>query len=455
VSKGFKEQTYLSSISRVSAQFMRGFFQVIPTASTSDAHADKLSVVDVSDKEFDNSPPDLDAAVRLGYESDLADDEPINMVSEDEGGDLDGADSKESNEPRRKRRRTLEVPVTVQRRLAGDIRRKELGKALDTIEKFIKSRKTAFPGGDHGLQAQRARAIQSYLQLIVRKGFKGVNASEMAAMTHGFGKTNGGRLIRQWGNNWMKNQELPLSERGCHVKVTSLLDDPNISNEILSYLRSNKWATHPKKLAAFHNNELLPAEAEKYVKNIVDKEMPRAMKRHLELELFPRICMKVGKGISVSTARRWMFRHGFHYMQYKKALYFDGHERPDVVHYRQNIFLPAMEKYRLRLVEYEIGEVSKEVSKPFLPGVRKLVLCAHDESTMQANDGMKAGWGPEGEQPLLKKGPGRGSHRSDIICSTFGWLKEAGQQLEYGKNYDGYWTGELFVQQVSGFNFFE
>ena len=114
-----------------------------------------------------------------------------------------------------------------------------------------------------------------------------------------------------------------------------------------------------------------------------------------------------------------------------------------------------MEKYKLRLVEYEVGNVSEEFFKPLPPGVQKLVLCAHDESTMQANDGMKAGWGPEGEQPLLKKGPGWGSHRSDIICSTVGWLKEAGQQLEYGKFYDGYWTGELFVQQVSSFLSYE
>jgi hypothetical protein len=26
-----------------------------------------------------------------------------------------------------------------------------------------------------------------------------------------------------------------------------------------------------------------------------------------------------------------------------------------------------------------------------------------------------------------------------------GWLEE---ELEYGKKYDGYWTGELFVKQV-------
>jgi hypothetical protein len=30
----------------------------------------------------------------------------------------------------------------------------------------------------------------------------------------------------------------------------------------------------------------------------------------------------------------------------------------------------------------------------------------------------------------------------------FGWLKDASQSLEYGKNYEEYWTGEMFVKQV-------
>jgi len=33
----------------------------------------------------------------------------------------------------------------------------------------------------------------------------------------------------------------------------------------------------------------------------------------------------------------------------------------------------------------------------------------------------------------FEEGAGRGSHRSDVICSTFGWLKNAGVQIEYGK----------------------
>jgi hypothetical protein len=119
-----------------------------------------------------------------------------------------------------------------------------------------------------------------------------------------------------------------------------------------------------------------------------------------------------------------------------------------VIKYRQETFLPAMEIYRERLVEYKMGAPTELVEKQLLPGVRKLVLVAHDESTNTANDGPKASWVLEGEQPILKKGAGRGSHRSDVICSTHGWLANAGVQLEYGKNYEGYWTGEMFVAQV-------
>ena len=74
---------------------------------------------------------------------------------------------------------------------------------------------------------------------------------------------------------------------------------------------------------------------------------------------------------------------------------------------------------------------------------------AHDESTSTANDGPKASWVQDGEQPILKKGAGRGCHQSDVICLTFGWLEHAGVQIEYGKNYDGFWTGEMFIKQVT------
>ena len=94
-----------------------------------------------------------------------------------------------------------------------------------------------------------------------------------------------------------------------------------------------------------------------------------------------------------------------------------------------------MEYQRVEESHYETFE---SVVKSLPDGVRTLVLCAHDESTMQANDGDKAEWGPDNEQPLLKKGVGCGSHWSDVICVMVDWLEEAGQQLKYGKFYDGY-----------------
>ncbi|TFK91105.1 hypothetical protein K466DRAFT_483432 [Polyporus arcularius HHB13444] len=57
-------------------------------------------------------------------------------------------------------------------------------------------------------------------------------------------------------------------------------------------------------------------------------------------------------------------------------------------------------------------------------------------------------WLLNGESPIKKKGPGRGLHQSDFICSTVGWLSEASVTLEYGKNHEGFWNGELFCKQL-------
>lgn len=102
-----------------------------------------------------------------------------------------------------------------------------------------------------------------------------------------------------------------------------------------------------------------------------------------------------------------------------------------------------------RLVSYAPDDVMRELPLPSLaPGERKIDIVAHDEMTAQAHDGKSMSWVWKGEQPLRKKGPGRGLHQSDVICSTVGWLQDASQTLEYGKNHEGFWTGEMFAVQV-------
>lgn len=101
----------------------------------------------------------------------------------------------------------------------------------------------------------------------------------------------------------------------------------------------------PAKLAAFSKGNLVPAVTNKYLQHIIDEEMPWGLKKYMEIELFPHLHLKPGKGISLSTAHCWLHSKGFQYIGHKKGLYFDGHDQPDVIDYRQNEFLPAMAKY--------------------------------------------------------------------------------------------------------------
>ncbi|KAJ3553136.1 hypothetical protein NP233_g12718 [Leucocoprinus birnbaumii] len=346
--------------------------------------------------------------------------------------------------PARKRQK-LAVPAREARRQVRDEKQAKLQSGYDDVEKLIESKRTVFPGGTHGLQATRARAIHSCLNIMLKNGRGFVRASEIASEGQGFSVVHGGQRLRVWVKAWLDHRELPSSRRGCHSKVYSLLDDPEICTELRAYLRSNKWSMNPHKVTLFAQDKLIPEEASKY---LIDDEMPSALTQYLDLELLPRLQIKAKKGVSLRTARRWLHKEGFRYSAHKKAVYYDGHEREDVVDYRQNVFIPQMRAYERRLVKFEVGNVENEVPLNLEPGERPLVLVAQDEMTAQCNDGQQWSWIWKGEQPLKKKGVGRGLHQSDVIASTVGWLKDASRTLEYGKNYEGYWNGELFVKQI-------
>ena len=118
-----------------------------------------------------------------------------------------------------------------------------------------------------------------------------------------------------------------------------------------------------------------------------------------------------------------------------------------MVEYRQTVFLPLLQSLRPQLVEYEEGQVENEIVKQ-RGNKPPAVLIFHDECTFTANDGPRKSWVLDGSHKLRKKGAGRGIHRSDFICNTVGWLQEGGQSLEYGKNHEGYWTGEMLAKQL-------
>ena len=91
---------------------------------------------------------------------------------------------------------------------------------------------------------------------------------------------------------------------------------------------------------------------------------------------------------------------------------FDGHERADVVEYRQGW---AQEMMGLKdFMDGYQGE-KEEVIPPKLPdGASKIVMVTHDEATFFSNEARDQMWQHEDESPIRKKTPG-----GSIMISEF------------------------------------
>jgi hypothetical protein len=174
--------------------------------------------------------------------------------------------------------RKLDVSYLEQQTSKQDARKKELTDALGDLHSLRVSKKTKFVSGPNGLQACCAHAMESHLQLVIKNGCSWAKAAKQAAETHGFAANWGGQQLRGWNQQWIKERILPTLRQGRHAKIDSLLNDPAISAELRLYLRSNKWAMNPEKLTQFTKNQLLPAAADQYLKQIVCKEMPAGLK---------------------------------------------------------------------------------------------------------------------------------------------------------------------------------
>ena len=73
--------------------------------------------------------------------------------------------------------------------------------------------------------------------------------------------------------------------------------------------------------------------------------MKYRLKKYMDVNLFPHIHLNSGHGISLVMACHWLHSEDFKYTTHKKVLYFNGNNWPDVVQYRQNVFLPAMKAF--------------------------------------------------------------------------------------------------------------
>ncbi|GES96660.1 hypothetical protein RCL_jg14675.t1 [Rhizophagus clarus] len=152
---------------------------------------------------------------------------------------------------------------------------------------------------------------------------------------------------------------------GKHQKIIRIIDDEDVAERCHTWIQKQDFNT-----------------------------TPTSFKKFIESELFPNIRITKEKSIALITATRWLNVLSYSFQQYRHEIYYDGHERDDILQYRKE-FLEKMFEHKNTF---------------------------HDECIFYSNDGKHGLWTKDGEMPLRKKGNGR-----SIMISKF--LTEVDRRL--------------------------
>ncbi|KAH8930621.1 hypothetical protein BT69DRAFT_1210182 [Atractiella rhizophila] len=237
----------------------------------------------------------------------------------------------------------------------------------------------------------------------MKSGKRGcVEASKYAASATHFGEVYGARCIWVWARHYEETGELPVSDRGL-TACKDLQPAEKLCADMCARLREQKWNMDPTKICNCTLSTLIPQEHHKYVQRSWNNRCRKDWKHYLE--------------ISVFILSQWLYVCA---VKREPDIFCSGHERPDVVHYRQNIFIQTWESFLPRMCQYNIDDIEKEINKDLPSGVTEVVAVFHDESTFTANDSQHHSQCLDGQSRLRKKDAGREIHRFDFICPTYG-----------------------------------
>ena len=159
------------------------------------------------------------------------------------------------------------------------------------------------------------------------------------------------------------------------------------SGELPEFLRGKYHRTD-----AITNNEELMEKATQYVReNAFKKGAPNLMSRSfcswVNDELLPNATLEAGapRRISVEVARKWLHEMGFRVRRITKGIYYDGHERVDVIEDRK-MFLSRVSAlgflHSSNIPNYEeAADLLKDVN--FDQNWGNTIVRFHDESTFK------------------------------------------------------------------------
>ncbi|RPA88849.1 hypothetical protein L873DRAFT_1647899, partial [Choiromyces venosus 120613-1] len=109
--------------------------------------------------------------------------------------------------------------------------------------------------------------------------------------------------------------------------------------------------------------------------------------------------------LSSWTAVKWLHELSYNFHNIRKSVYKDGHERTDIVKYRQEQFLPTLKALEDLIYPPNVPEE-----------IWPVILIVHDELTFNANDGRSKIWIKDDNAPLKKKSRKKGIMVSDFLA---------------------------------------
>ncbi|KIJ33510.1 hypothetical protein M422DRAFT_264441 [Sphaerobolus stellatus SS14] len=251
-----------------------------------------------------------------------------------------------------------------------------------------------------------------------------MEASKMAAL--GCGKGTGlARSLQKGVWDYLEdNGNLPINI--YHGSVSRIAEDEDLAQEIHEHLRG------------LRKKYLTAMDVVRFLGTSDIKE-----------------CFKLQKLPSERTARHWLHAMEYRYGKPSKGMFTDGHERPDVVDYRQNVFLPLWAALQKRMKTWDQDGIQTDLKGCSMPNNKLVVLLTHDESTFYAHDCRETRWIHKSEKPTpVRKGEGSSIMVSDFCSPDLGWLKskdstrEARILFKAGKNREGYFSNKDICAQT-------
>ncbi|THV05625.1 hypothetical protein K435DRAFT_816328 [Dendrothele bispora CBS 962.96] len=155
--------------------------------------------------------------------------------------------------------------------------------------------------------------------------------------------------------------------------------------------------------------------------------------------------------LALRTARRYLHTLGYRFTSSKKGQYADGHERKDVVDYRDKVFLPRWEQIRNHIQTW----TSENLPEYGPLHGKRIIVWYHDETIFYAHDRRRKNWvHKDASAKPYAKGDGHSFMIADYVSADFGWLRSldgrsARRVMFPGKAKDGYFTAEDIQEQAN------